>query len=396
MRPTALQYLTKGNAVCRRAMDRMNRTQKAALSLFSFTILTPALHAFPLDSDDRRNRVVKERRLFSFSNHFESIVQIFFQRLCKVTFAQFRELCTLLRPYIEKRITRTAGRGNTPSVEVRLCITLRQLRGASYLDVGWPCGVGKATVYTIFEETLHGLNKCLPQITFRTTEAECRQKANHFRIPRRSPINGIVAAMDGIAIAIQQPRLNETPDPRKYYNRRGFYSICLQAAVGADYKFMFVSARHAGGTHDSTAFHASVLYDAFLQNLLPSWIRIAAADAYSNGGYILSPYSGPNLPQVKDSFNLYLSSCRITIEQDFGMLVSRFGIFWSPLRCSLKTDTLIIIVACKLRNFIINSRDESNYNIVAKCGEGWYVRCRDSPRWSFRRRFCFLTRDALP
>ena len=219
------------------------------------------------------------------------------------------------------------------------------------------------TVYTIFEETMHGLNKCLPQIIFPTTEAECGRKANHFRILRRSPINGIVAALDGISIAIQQPQLNETPDPQKYYNRKGFYSICVQAAVGADYKFLYVSARHAGGTHDSTSFQASVLYHALLQNILPSWIRIAA-DAYSNGGYILTPYSGPNLLQVKDSFNFYLSSCRSTIEQAFGMPVSRFGIFWSPLRSGLETDTFIVMVACKLHNFIIDSRDESYYNIL--------------------------------
>ena len=134
--------------------------------------------------------------------------------------------------------------------------------------------------------------------------------------------------------------------------------------MGADYKFMFVSARHAGGTHHSTTFQASVLYDALLQNLLPSWIRIAADDAYSNGGYILTPYSGPNLSQVKESFNFFLSSCRITIEQAFGILISRFSIFLSPLRYSLKTDTLIIMVACKLHNFIIDSRDEIYYNIL--------------------------------
>ena len=127
---------------------------------------------------------------------------------------------------------------------------------------------------------------------------------------------------------------------------------------------MFVSARQAGVTHDSNVFRASVLYDALIQNILPSSIRIAADDAYSNGGYILTPCSGPNLSQVKDSINFYFSSCRITIEQAFGMLVSRFGIFRSPLRYSLKTDTLIIMVACTLHNFIIESQDESYYNIL--------------------------------
>lgn len=37
------------------------------------------------------------------------------------------------------------------------------------------------------------------------------------------------------------------------------------------------------------------------------------------------------------------------------MLVQRFGIFWSSLKCSVAHSTLIIMVACKLHNYIIDS-----------------------------------------
>lgn len=44
----------------------------------------------------------------------------------------------------------------------------------------------------------------------------------------------------------------------------------------------------------------------------------------------------------------------MTIEQEFGMLISLFGIFWSPLRFSLKKCSHLVGVACKLHNFIID------------------------------------------
>lgn len=362
MRKTPLQVISKRNAVLRRAIRTKNKRKLAALIALPSVVLGVTIQGSMLSSDGRRNRIFKPRKLFSFQDHVESLEPQFFRRLYRVSVAQFQNLCEYVTPYLRKHVTREAGTANTASIEVHLCITLRMLAGASYLDVGWPYGIGSATVYTIFQQTLQALNSSLPKMSFPTTEEECRYCANQFRKLRKSPIDGIVAALDGIAIAIQQPRLDQTPDPRKYYNRKGFYSVCVQAAVGANYKFLFVSARHAGGIHDSTAFQASVLFEALRLKKLPSWARIAADDAYKNGGYILTPYGGPNLSNIKDSFNYYLSSCRITIEQAFGMLVSRFGIFWSPLRFSLATNTLIIMVACKLHNFIIDSRDDTYYN----------------------------------
>lgn len=60
---------------------------------------------------------------------------------------------------------------------------------------------------------------------------------------------------------------------------------------------------------------------------------------------------------VQDPLNFYLLSWRIAFEQVFDMLVSRIGISWSPLQYNLAKDTLILMAACKLHNFIIESDD---------------------------------------
>jgi hypothetical protein len=65
------------------------------------------------------------------------------------------------------------------------------------------------------------------------------------------------------------------------------------------------------------------------------------------------------LTSVQDSFNYFLSSLRIMAEQTFGVVVARWGILWSPLRCSLAKASKINVVCCKLHYNIIDQRDKA-------------------------------------
>jgi len=365
--PRHFERLARRSASIRKLTKSDRRKTKAFQVFLPFLLLTTT-SAVANSFDLRKGRIITKRREFDLSDHIIEIGEDLFKRLYRVDVRQFKQLCDLLKPHLERRHNRT-GPGATKGVKTMLCTTLRILAGASYLDVRWPYGVARSTTYTIFYETLEVLNKVLPAIRFPVTNAECREKAQQFRSKRRSPLYGIVAALDGIAITISQPKISETPDPRKYYNRKGFFALCVQVAVGADYKFLFVSARHAGGTHDSTAFQATQLHEFIERGVLPSWAKIAADDAYVNGDYTLTPYGGYGLSQEQDAFNLYLSSCRMAVEQAFGMLVSRFGIFWSPLRFGLAKYTLILMVACKLHNFIIESGDLSYFDSLEVADE---------------------------
>ena len=248
---------------------------------------------------------------------------------------------------------------------VRLAVALRTLAGAKLLDLWWPYCIGQSSVYSVFHDILRRSCTYLDNVKFPSSEDECKAAADGFQNLRDSPLWGIVAALDGISVAIKCPTLDDTPSPNFFYNRKGFYSVCVQAACDASYKFSFFSASNAGSTHDSTAFQTSVLH-THLQKAaddggLPDFATVAADDAYGNGtcgGRILTPCSGRNLSSAMDTFNFFLSSNRITIEQAFGVLVSRFGILWSPLGFSLATNILIIESCIRFHNFIIDRRKE--------------------------------------
>jgi hypothetical protein len=131
--------------------------------------------------------------------------------------------------------------------------------------------------------------------------------------------------------------------------------------VSFNYKIIYVSAKHAGSTHDSTAFMSTPLHTLFDRSEeddgLPDWASVAADNAYVNGsacGRVLTPFPGA-LSSRQEAFNYYLSSLQILVEQAFGVIVGRWGILWSPMRCTLKKATRVVVV-CKLHNFIIDER----------------------------------------
>jgi hypothetical protein len=126
------------------------------------------------------------------------------------------------------------------------------LAGGRPLDLGWPYGIADSTVYTVIDETPASMDVALDNIKFPQSDDDCRWEATALYRLRKSPLRGIIAAMDGIAIAITWPRLSCCSEPQKYYNLKGFFAILVQTCVSASYRVMFVSALHACSTHDST------------------------------------------------------------------------------------------------------------------------------------------------
>lgn len=304
------------------------------------------------------------RDTFNYDVHCDQLCSKFFRRLYRVSKCQMRLLCALISEFCTRKQSRPNSKIPAIPVETMLCVTMRLLAGASYLDVSWPYGISVPSVYVVFDEVLIALDRALQNIVFPRTEEECRTESLRFSEKRRSPIKGIIAALDGVAVAIEKPSRTDVSDPKKYRNRKNFFAILVQAAVTADYKFVFISATHAGGTHDSTAFQACALHDLIVSGELPEWGVVVADDAYRNTLNVVTPYSGRNLPTDKDAFNFYHSSCRMVVEQVFGMLVGRFGIFWRHMRTRLEKSTRIIGVACKLHNFIIDHSESDEFDAI--------------------------------
>ena len=192
----------------------------------------------------------------------------------------------------------------------------------------------------------------------------CKRLAENMFQRSQQTISRCIGALDGMCVRINKPRESDVDNPLHFLNRKGFFSINLQAICDADRKFIWYSMDTAGGTHDSLAFKLSDLGMKLDENGIKEGYWIAGDDAYACSEWLLCPYSKQSCRgyQERDDFNFYQSRCRINIECAFGMLVHRFGVLRRPMRCKLSEVTVVVVVVCmKLHNLCIDDNEHVSH-----------------------------------
>lgn len=125
-----------------------------------------------------------------------------------------------------------------------------------------------------------------------------------------------------------------------YYNYKQFYNIVLFALIGADYKFTYIDCGCNGRVSDGGVFANSTLFQTLESNTLhippgkplplrntPVPFVIVGDEAFSLKSYLRKPYPSRNLNQNKRIFIYRLSRARRIVENVFGILTCRFGVF---------------------------------------------------------------------
>ncbi|GES92551.1 putative nuclease HARBI1 [Rhizophagus clarus] len=160
------------------------------------------------------------------------------------------------------------------------------------------------------------------KIIIPTTELKVNRITNRFKITRNFP--NVIGAIDGSHILIKAPHLF----PVDYFNRKGFYSIVLQAVVDHKRKFLDICVGWPGSTHDSRILINSNLYNKF-NNQVTTHLNnkyILGDGRYPNLSWLIVPYKdiGRGLTQEQTYFNRKHSQTRIKVKQAFGLLKGRW------------------------------------------------------------------------
>ena len=162
-------------------------------------------------------------------------------------------------------------------------------------------------------------------------------------------------AIDGSHIA---PYMNHTD----YYNRKGWYSILIQAVVDSDYLFRYINVGWPGSVHDARVFSNSALYGKVTSgNLLQSHARsiegksvpvfLVGYSGYPLMRWLLKPFpfSG-DLSTSKKTFNYRLSRARIVSEIAFGRLKARWRRLSKQNEMIVTNVTPVVVACCILHN----------------------------------------------
>lgn len=220
------------------------------------------------------------------------------------------------------------------------------------LSVTFACG--KSTAWKIVHNVVSGLKNMYSKvIRFPRTEEEVTHVVhgfNHRGFPQTT------GAVDGTHLQILAPSEN----PNDYYNRKGFYSIVMQAILDHQYRFLDVYIGWPGKAHDARIFKHSSICNR-LSNYLPQLttfvnavnvpLHLIGDAAYPLSHFLMTPFKG-NLNQVQARYNYKHSSARMVIENTFGRLKSRWRKLVKRFDGKLPFFVDVVTACCVLNNLI--------------------------------------------
>ena len=234
-------------------------------------------------------------------------------------------------------------------------MALRVLAGSSPLDLMQLFHIPTRTIDDIVHEVTTVLGERLEMPEVPTTYEGCRGLSDIMRRSRKktSPFHGCIGAMDGIAIRIKKP--HEQALPRDFRSHKGFFALPLQCVVDGNYRIISFSLRCVGATHDSLSFAVSNLAALFRSGEIPFEFWIVSDETYICTESVITPYPGSEAQtgSHRDTFNYFLSSLRVHVEQAFGMLVSRWEILKSYMQYSIRHTVSIIKATILLHNYCL-------------------------------------------
>ena len=187
-------------------------------------------------------------------------------------------------------------------------------------------GVARCTVCLIIHETCSAIVSTLlsTYISFPTGDA-LEEVVEGFK--ERWGFPQCAGSIDGSHISVPPPLMNHTD----YYNRKGFYSVIVQAVVDHNCLFRNICVGWPGSVHDARLFANSLLYNKieilqgtslqFRGNEIPT--LLVGDSAYPIKPWLMKPFPhSPSLSDQQKRFNHRLSRARVVVEITFGRLKS--------------------------------------------------------------------------
>ncbi|KAG6927814.1 hypothetical protein G0U57_009276, partial [Chelydra serpentina] len=261
----------------------------------------------------------------------------------------FLELCELLSPALKRQDTRMRA---ALTIQKRVAIALWKLATPdSYRSVANQFGVGKSTVGVAVMQVAHAIVDLL--LSKVVTLGDMQVIIDGFSAMGFPNCGG---AIDGTHIPILGPEHQGS----QYINRKGYFSMVLQALVDHKGRFTNINVGWPGKVHDARVFKNSGLFRRLQQGVYFPDCKITVGDvemptvilgdpAYPLMPWLMKPYTGA-LDTEKELFNYRLSKCRMVVECAFGRLKGRWRSLLTRSDLSQKNIPIVIAACCVLHN----------------------------------------------
>ncbi|KAJ8273847.1 hypothetical protein GJAV_G00106160 [Gymnothorax javanicus] len=203
------------------------------------------------------------------------------------------------------------------------------------------------------------IHKLIKAPTVEEACATARRFQQKFGMPQ------IMGCIDGTHIPVLPP----SDGYKDFVNRKGWPSLILQAVVDDAYRFWNINCKMPGCAHDANVLRQSTLFgQAHLlpkepQDINGTSVRLflLGDPAYPLMDWLIKGYMrSPSLTAEQESFNVYLSSARTTVEIAFGRLKSCWRVLLKRSDFHFTFTPHIIATCCALHNFCEGEKESVN------------------------------------
>ncbi|XP_063216596.1 putative nuclease HARBI1 [Bacillus rossius redtenbacheri] len=229
----------------------------------------------------------------------------------------------------------------------QLLVTLRYYAtGCSQLTSGDFAGISYTTAHRVIHRVSNAIASLRPQyVSFPESQESIRKTQLQFYNIARFP--KVLGAMDCTHVRIMSPGGMEA---ETYRNRKGYFSLNVQAICNADLEFTDIVARWPGSTHDSTIFNNCYRHALFEDRRYGDAVLLVDG-GYPSKPYLLSPLENP-ITEEERLYNESQIRSRNTVERLFGCWKRRFPVLSLGINVKLNNTMAIIIATVVLHNIL--------------------------------------------
>lgn len=251
-----------------------------------------------------------------------------------------------------KHIEPMTRRNHSISAVEQLLLTINfYASGGFQISVADNVRVHKSTACRIIKKVSVEIAKLRQNFIKMPTTVEDRNSVkSKFYTIRGFP--SVVGALDCTHIKIQSPG---GPTAEVFRNRKGFFSLNVQAVCDPDLMISDIICRWPGSVHDTTIFNDSHLRADFERGVYGSDILLGDS-GYPCRKYLLTPFLQPR-SESERKYNEAQIATRNPIERCFGVLKRRFACLSMGLRVKLDTAMNVIVACAILHNIAISHND---------------------------------------
>jgi hypothetical protein len=219
----------------------------------------------------------------------------------------------------------------------QLLTTLRFYASVGHLaTVADYMGMHVSTTSRIIAKVSRTIARLRPRYIKMPEGQEIQTTQNKFYEVARFP--RVLGVIDGSHIKIQSPGGN---DGEIFRNRKGYFSVNIQAVCDPELKILDIVARWLGSAHDSTIFNNSRI--RFENGEFPNALLLGDS-GYPVRSYFFTPLTNP-VTRAQQLYNESHIRTRNAVERLFGCWKRRFPVLAYGMRVTMKTILAVIIAS---------------------------------------------------